>query len=83
MKQAGYLEVEDRDIEPLVWNVIVVLRYNIEFLRERQIISSEGSGAVVQTLEQHLTLFADKLTPEAIKYFDVAFTSLSNHDIAI
>jgi len=73
MRKAGYLNIDDGDIESLVWNVIVILRYNLEFLRERRMLAVEGSGPVLQTLHQHLTLFADKLSPPAIKFFNTAF----------
>ena len=82
MKQQGYLLINDAAIAPLAINVILVLRYNLEFMRERQLLVVEGAGAVVQTFQQHLSLFADKLSPAAIKYFKVALATHPAEKIA-
>ena len=82
MKKNGYLTIQNSDIESLALNVVLVLRYNLEFMRERQLLSKEGSGAVMLTLKQHLTLFSDKLSPNAIDFFRIAFADKSAEQVA-
>lgn len=68
MKKTDFLKIQQADIEPLVANVIRVLRYNLEFIWEHQLLANESSGSVAQTFQQHLTIFSDKLSPEALVF---------------
>lgn len=65
MKDAQLLEIADEDIPDLSVNAILVLRYMLEFLRESGKADTEGSGAVMGGIRQHLTLFSHRLTSTA------------------
>ncbi len=65
MKADGALDVDDEEIDDLVVNVVIVLRYGLEYLREAGEPDAEGTGAVSRSLRQHVSVFAHRLSPEA------------------
>ena len=66
MRALGHLDISDDQILSLSHNVILILRYNLDFLRERGVAESEGSGAVTETMLQHLSVLEDRLTPDSL-----------------
>ena len=67
MVKAGLLDLEKSELPDLATNMVIILRYHLEYLRESGADSEIGSGAVMSAVQQHLTLFAHALTPEARK----------------
>ena len=65
MKDAGLLDIGDEEIAELAVNSIIILRYTLEYLRESGQADTEGSGAVIGGIRQHLTLFSHRLTTSA------------------
>ncbi len=65
MIKAGHLDLPADRLDTLAMNITVILRYHLEFLRESGGVADVGSGAIRQSLIQHLSLFDDKLTPDA------------------
>ena len=65
MIKAGHLDIAPDRLPTLTTNCVIILRYHLEYLRERGEDSDIGSGAVRQAIEQHLTLFDTALTPQA------------------
>ncbi|MBR9833609.1 MAG: TetR/AcrR family transcriptional regulator [Alphaproteobacteria bacterium] len=65
MIKAGHLDLPADRLDTLAMNITVILRYHLEFLRESGGVAEVGSGAIRQSLVQHLSLFDDKLTPDA------------------
>ena len=77
MVKAGHLDYRQDRLMALATNAVIILRYHLEFLRESGEDSDIGSGAVMQAVQQHLTLFEDSLTPAADKRLDRALSQLS------
>ena len=67
MVKAGHLDLPPARIPTLANNSVIILRYHLEYLRERGEDSDQGSGAVRSAVQQHLTLFETSLTPQAHK----------------
>ncbi|MEM7329939.1 MAG: TetR/AcrR family transcriptional regulator [Pseudomonadota bacterium] len=65
MVKAGLLAIPPERLPDLTTNCVIILRYQLEYLRERGDDSEIGSGAVRQAIRQHLTLFETDLTPDA------------------
>lgn len=65
MVKAGHLDLAQDRLPPLATNCVIILRYHLEYLRERGVDSDIGSGAVQSAIEQHLTLFEIHLTAAA------------------
>jgi len=65
MVKAGHLDVAPERLPTLTTNCVIILRYHLEYLRERGEASDIGSGAVRQAIEQQLTLFDSALTSSA------------------
>lgn len=65
MMKVGHLKIERHQLDPLATNVVIILRYHLEFLRESGEDSAIGSGAVAGVVTQHLTLFEDALSADA------------------
>lgn len=65
MIKAGHLDLDSDRIPVLATNSVIILRYHLEYLRERGEDSEQGSGAVRSAILQHLTLFETALTPAA------------------
>lgn len=51
----------------LVVNAIIIIRFGLEYLRERDGGREHGAAAVDETFLQHLTLFEHALRPEAAR----------------
>lgn len=77
MKKAGHLDLDGDRLPPLATNMVIVLRYHLEFLRESGADSDIGSGAVASAVEQHLTLFRHALTRQAVAKLDLALSHLT------
>ena len=74
MVKAGHLTLARDRLAPLATNIVIVLRYHLEFLRESGADSDIGSGAVASAVGQHLTLFRHALTPQAAAQLDQALS---------
>ena len=74
MIKVGHLDLPREQLESLSSNIVIILRYHLEFLRESGQDSDIGSGAVGSAVEQHLTLFQHALTPAAQKTLQNALT---------
>jgi AcrR family transcriptional regulator len=83
MKKADHLNIEDNQIDPLALNSVIVLRYNLEFMRERQLLARAETGSVALTFEQHLTLFSDKLSAESLEFFRVSLLNSIPTEMAV
>nr|WP_070958472.1 TetR/AcrR family transcriptional regulator [Hyphomonas sp. Mor2] len=76
MIKTGHLTLDRDRLPDLATNIVIVLRYHLEFLRESGADSDVGSGAVANVVQQHLTLFRHGLTPQAAIKLDQALTDL-------
>ncbi len=76
MVKAGHLDMPRDRLPELATNIVIVLRYHLEFLRESGADSDIGSGAVANAAQQHLTLFRHGLTSEAASKLDHALSDL-------
>jgi len=65
MVKAEFLHIDPDQLPALATNSVIILRYHLEYLRERGEDSELGSGAVRSAVEQHLTLFGSALTNRA------------------
>ncbi|MEM7640319.1 MAG: TetR/AcrR family transcriptional regulator [Pseudomonadota bacterium] len=65
MIKAGHLDLPPERLPDLTTNCVIILRYQLEYLRERGEDSDIGSGAVRSAIRQHLTLFETAMTPSA------------------
>lgn len=72
MVKAGHLTLPISLLPTLTTNCVIILRYHLEYLRERGEDSDIGSGAVRQAIAQHFTLFEHGLTPQARASLDAA-----------
>jgi len=66
----GYLSIREEDVAPLVYHACMGLRYHLEFMRETGLDTEIGSGAVEHVFRQHLSIFLDKLSREALDFFE-------------
>ena len=83
MRDAGLLDIEDTEIDDLATNAIIVIRYQLEYLRESGQAETEGSGAVTRGIKQHLTLFSHRLTPAAKAELERRIGVLSSNGLKI
>ena len=65
MVRVGLLDWPEDRIDHLTVNAVILIRFGLEYFRETQ--QAFDSGAVEQTLLQHLTLFEHQLDPVAAK----------------
>ena len=65
MVRVGLLDWPEDRIDHLTVNAVILIRFGLEYFRETQ--QAFDSGAVEQTLLQHLTLFEHQLDPAAAK----------------
>lgn len=65
MIDSGFLRVAPKDIEDLVYNAVIVLRYNLEFEKEIGRSKSHGAGGVRRSLLQHLSVLKLYMEPMA------------------
>lgn len=70
--KAGHLELHPERLPALATNIVIILRYHLEFLRESGKDSAIGSGAVRSAVQQHLTLFESHLKPPALSQLRAA-----------
>lgn len=76
MIKAGHLAFPRDQLPVLATNMVIILRYHLEFLRESGADSDIGSGAVMSAVKQHLTLLEGALSPGAAKQLDAALSRL-------
>ncbi|MEL6860085.1 MAG: TetR/AcrR family transcriptional regulator [Pseudomonadota bacterium] len=76
MIKAGHLDITPSQMPALATNIVVILRYHLEYLRESGQDSDAGSGAVQSAIEQHLTLFETQLTRQAQKALHLALSDV-------
>ncbi|MEL7108929.1 MAG: TetR/AcrR family transcriptional regulator [Pseudomonadota bacterium] len=74
MVKAGHLDLAHDRLPVLATNCVIILRYHLEYLRERGADSDIGSGAVQSAIDQHLTLFDIHLTPAARTQLNLALS---------
>ncbi len=82
MQEANYPDIEDSQIDSLSLHSVIVIRYNLEFMRERQLLTQEDNGSVLLTFEQHLTLFSDKLSAESLKFLRASLLNSMRAEVA-
>ena len=68
MIQEGHLDMPPRMLEAAGLNAGLVLRYFLEFARERGLPDGPAEDAVRAAIAQHLTLLEGRLTPGAFEY---------------
>lgn len=61
MIESGDLELPRDQIDDLAMNVVIILRFHLEFLREVSQGAASGSGAVHMGLLQQLTLYENRM----------------------
>ena len=88
MRDHGLLDVGEDEIEDLAINSIIIIRYQLEYLRESGQADTEGSGAVSRGIRQHLTLLSYRLNPAANTELQgrigaLASTGLKNRDACV
>ncbi|MGB3627033.1 MAG: TetR/AcrR family transcriptional regulator [Henriciella sp.] len=83
MKDAGLLDIEEDAIGDLAVNAIIVIRYKLEYLRESGQADTEGSGAVMRGIRQHLTLFSHRLTSTARNALEAQIGALAESSLKI
>ncbi|MEQ8558268.1 MAG: TetR/AcrR family transcriptional regulator [Henriciella sp.] len=81
MQDAGLLDMPDEEVHDLAVNAIIILRYQLEYLRESGQADTEGSGAVSRGIRQHLTLFSHRLTPAANTELQGRIGALAKHGL--
>jgi len=79
MVKAGHLTLRSSQLPNLATNIVIILRYHLEFLRESGADSDVGSGAVMSAVQQHLTLFEDLLTDTARNRLQAALDQIFAH----
>lgn len=72
MREEGLLALPRDRIDPLSVNVVIVLRFYIEFAREAGLPSGDDASLIGQTFAMHLSLFDGALTEEAERYLRTA-----------
>jgi len=81
MKAIGALSIDDSDIHDLVHNVIVILRYNIEFEKELGVLRKRISGSVMRSFLQHLTILKHHMKPITYEELVKNFKDTSEKDL--
>ena len=79
MVKAGHLNLSKDRLTIVATNVVIILRYHLEFLRESGADSDVGSGAVMQAVQQHLTVFEEALAPTAHEKLNSALNRIFAH----
>ena len=65
MVKADHLKMSIEALPQLSMNIVIILRYHLEFLRESGADAAIGSGAVTGAVSQHLALFEHALSDDA------------------
>lgn len=68
MHEAGLLKMSRDRIDPLAVNIVIVLRFYMEFAREAGLPSDDGLSLIGQSFAMHLSLFDGALTDDAKIY---------------
>jgi AcrR family transcriptional regulator len=66
MSEAGHLDLPRDAVEPLAVNIVIVLRFFMEFAREAGLPRAGASARVAQSFASHLSLLDRALTPQAL-----------------
>lgn len=81
MTQQGLLRASASDLPSLVHNVIIVLRYNIEFEKELGVLKNSLEGSVTRSCLQHLTLLKPYLDEASYATLVKGFSKPSKEDL--
>lgn len=68
MHEAGLLEMQRDRIDPLAVNIVIVLRFYMEFAREAGLPSADDTALIGQSFAMHLSLFEGALSEAAKAY---------------
>lgn len=68
LRKAGHLSVARDRIEPLAVNVVIVLRFYMEFAREAGLPPAGANALIAQSFALHLGLLEGALTAEAAAF---------------
>ena len=68
MRDQGDLAIEDDPLDFVITNSLIIFRYYLEFALEANLPTAPGSDAVRQAFRLHLSLYEDKLVPNARAY---------------
>jgi hypothetical protein len=77
MAEAGHLDLPRDAVEPLAVNIVIVLRFYMEFAREAGLPRIDASALVAQSFASHLRLLDHALTPAALMVLKEALGSPS------
>ena len=69
MRQQGYLQLTDAELERVLVGLIMLFRYYLDFAREAGLPENEGASAARRAFSLHLQLYEDRLTDEARQFF--------------
>lgn len=75
MRAQGLMQIADADLKDLVHNVVIVLRYNMEFVRETGAFPIGASGSVAQACLQHLSVLKPYLQGDIYDYLAREFST--------
>jgi AcrR family transcriptional regulator len=68
MRKEGLLALDRDRIELLAVNIVIVLRFFMEFAREAGLPRGDASSLIARSFAHHLSLFDHALTPEAAMF---------------
>ena len=77
MAAESHLVLAPQMMDAAALNAVMILRYFLEFSRERQEADAEGPRIVGQAMRQHLTLLDGRLTAQAWDYLCASLTAQS------
>ena len=77
MIEQGYLNVTKEDLSDLVYNSVVVLRYNLEFEKEIGRSRKSDKGGVSRSFLQHLSVLKVHMEAEAYDFLCKSFQESS------
>lgn len=70
MRLEKHLDLPRDKLEPLAVNIVVILRFYMEFAREAGLPAQSASALIAQSFASHLTLFEGALTREARAFLE-------------
>ena len=68
MRDQKFLKIDDKALEPMIINIVVVTRYYLEFARESGISTDNELGPIRQSLLQLVWMLESHMTEEATSY---------------
>jgi hypothetical protein len=75
MRKEGHLDLARDRIEPLAVNMVIVLRFFMEFAREAGLPAVGASSLIAQSFAAHLSLFDGALTAQAAVFLKKALSA--------